>query len=66
MLHRSELKTLLREKGLRLTKRLGQHHLIDAGQIERFLREASFSSKGDVVEIGAGLGALTFGLAETA
>lgn len=59
MLHLSELKALLREKSLRLTKRLGQHHLIDTGQIERFLREASFSSSEDVVEIGAGLGALT-------
>ena len=64
MLTASELKTLLRTHGLRLTKRLGQHHLIDRQMIGRIVEGCGVSSGDTVVEIGAGLGALTELLAE--
>lgn len=66
MLTASELKSLLREHRLALTKRLGQHHLIDAGIIERFVDLCELSRQDTVVEIGAGLGALTQPLARRA
>ena len=59
MLTASALKALLRAHHLRLTKRLGQHHLIDARMIERIVEGCQLSSQDTVVEIGAGLGALT-------
>lgn len=59
MLTASELKTLLSRHGLRLTKRLGQNHLIDANTIQRLVDRCQFSSTETVLEIGAGLGALT-------
>ena len=66
MLTVAELKALLRSRGLRLTKRLGQHHLIDARIIERIVEAARLSPGDTVVEIGAGLGALTEPLARRA
>jgi len=66
MLTASELKALLQVHGLRLTKRLGQHHLIDARAIERIVAQCDLSGRETVVEIGAGLGALTEPLARQA
>ena len=66
MLTASELKALLRTHGLRLTKRLGQHHLIDARAIERIVAQCDLSGRETVIEIGAGLGALTEPLARQA
>lgn len=66
MLTARELKVLLREEGLRLTKRLGQHHLVEARTIARLLDAFELSRADTVVEIGAGLGALTDGLAQRA
>ena len=63
MLTTAQLTTLLRVHDLHLTKRLGQNHLIDAHVIERVLDRATFSPNETVVEIGAGLGALTESLA---
>ena len=63
MLTPSELKALLRANDLRLTKRLGQHHLIDARMIARIIDGCRLTSSETVVEIGAGLGALTEPLA---
>lgn len=62
----SELKAVLREHGLRLTKRLGQHHLVDPRAIERIVDRCELSGSDLVVEIGAGLGALTEPLARRA
>ena len=45
-------------------KRFGQHFLHDRGVIERMLRALSLSPTDRVVEIGPGLGALTFPLIE--
>jgi 16S rRNA (adenine1518-N6/adenine1519-N6)-dimethyltransferase len=66
MLTATELKSLLRTRGLRLTKRLGQHHLIDERVIRRVVERCQLSREETVVEIGAGLGALTEPLAERA
>lgn len=63
MLTPSELKALLHERGLRLTKALGQNHLIDPRAIERIIAACELSPRDTVVEIGAGLGALTEPLA---
>src|SRR3989338_8120101 len=66
MLTAAELKAFLAAQGLRLTKRLGQHHLIDPRVIQRILGVCGPLAGRTVVEIGPGLGALTEPLAERA
>ncbi len=66
MLTSNALKQLLRERGLRLTKRLGQHHLIDPYAIQQIVHAAAVGPGETVIEIGAGLGALTEPLAAKA
>lgn len=66
MLTARELKALLAEHSLRLSKRLGQNYLIDRNLIARLMRAFSLTSEDRVLEIGAGLGALTEPLAEQA
>ena len=66
MLTVAELKSLLRTHGLRLTKRLGQHHLIDERMVRRIIDLCRLSPSDQVVEIGPGLGALTEELARRA
>ena len=66
MLTVSALKALLNAQHLRLTKRLGQHHLIDARAIRRIIEGCALSPEETVLEIGAGLGALTESLAPSA
>ena len=66
MLTAAELKRLLAAQHLRLTKRLGQHHLVDRRMIERIVASCALRGDDTVVEIGAGLGALTEPLAERA
>ena len=64
MLTASQLKIFLRRRGLRLSKRLGQHHLVDAQVITRVIESCPRLSEETVIEIGAGLGALTEALAQ--
>lgn len=67
MMHtKSELLEILRANHLRLKKRLGQHYLVDPRVVERLLRCCGITAEDTVVEIGAGLGALTEGLADAA
>ena len=66
MLSVTELKSLLHEHELRLTKRLGQHHLIDERIMQRVVAAGELSETETVVEIGSGLGALTEELARRA
>lgn len=66
MLTSKELKQLLHERGLRLTKRLGQNHLIDPRAIQQIINTASIGPGDTVIEIGAGFGALTEPLAAKA
>ena len=60
----SEMRAYLRERDIWLTKSLGQNFLHDGNQIERILGLAEASSGDKVLEIGPGLGALTFALAD--
>lgn len=66
MLTPRELKSLLATQGIRLRKRLGQHHLVDARILERVADACELDGTARVVEIGAGLGALTEPLARRA
>ena len=49
----------LGELGIRPHKRLGQHFLIDADVIQRMVTAAAIHPEDNVLEIGAGLGALS-------
>jgi 16S rRNA (adenine1518-N6/adenine1519-N6)-dimethyltransferase len=51
------------EYGHRPKKRLGQHFLRDRGVINKIIKKAGFLQSDHVLEIGAGLGALTIPLA---
>src|SRR2546422_9881501 len=55
----SEMKQLLAQGGLRLTKSLGQNFLHDANQLRRIVAAAELSRADKVLEIGPGLGPLT-------
>lgn len=55
----SEMRALLREGGIRLTRSLGQHFLHDANQLRRITALAEVKAGDRVLEIGPGLGPLT-------
>ena len=57
---------LLRELGLRPRKELGQHFLTDQRALARIVAAAELTDKDVVIEVGAGLGALTYLLAQAA
>ena len=63
---KTELLELLRAGGIRLSKRLGQHYLIDPRICRRLVSLCEIAPEDTVVEIGAGMGALTDLLAERA
>lgn len=54
-----ELLELLRAQGIRLSKRLGQHYLVDPNMCRKLVGLCEIAPDDTVVEIGAGLGALT-------
>ena len=62
----SELRQLLADHDLCLTKSLGQNFLHDGNQVRRILEAAQLGLADRVLEIGPGLGALTEGLLERA
>ncbi len=55
----TEMKQLLAERGIRLTKSLGQTFLHDANQLRRIVAAADLKQTDRVLEIGPGLGPLT-------
>ena len=55
----SELRALLDQRGIQLTKSLGQNFLHDAHQLERIVTAAELTPTDKVLEIGPGLGPLT-------
>jgi len=55
----SEMQRLLSERGIRLTKSLGQNFLHDANQLRRIVAAAELTKRDKVLEIGPGLGPLT-------
>jgi len=65
LLTRTATLDLLSRHGLRPRTSLGQHFLVDPNTIRKIVRLAGIGPRDVVLEIGAGLGALTAGLAET-
>ncbi len=63
---RSYWRELLRRHGIRPDKRLGQHFLVEPKHLRKVLAAAELSGGESVLEIGAGIGTLTVGLAEQA
>jgi 16S rRNA (adenine1518-N6/adenine1519-N6)-dimethyltransferase len=61
-LGRRSTKALLGRHGLRPRTTLGQHFLVDPNTIRKIVSAASIEPGSLVVEVGAGLGALTVGL----
>ena len=59
-------KAILRTYSIRPNKRLGQSFLIDSGALHKVVAAAELTGKETVLEIGAGLGALTLYLARKA
>lgn len=55
----SEIKQILTERGIQLTKSLGQNFLHDGNQLRRITDAANLSVTDKVLEIGPGLGPLT-------
>src|SRR5205823_9312022 len=55
----SEMKQLLAEHNLHLTKSLGQNFLHDGNQLRRIVAAAELNQRDKVLEIGPGLGPLT-------
>src|SRR6266496_3809551 len=55
----SEMKQVLAERGIQLTKSLGQNFLHDANQLQRIVAAAQLTPADKVLEIGPGLGPLT-------
>jgi 16S rRNA (adenine1518-N6/adenine1519-N6)-dimethyltransferase len=55
----SEMKRLLVERDIRLTKSMGQNFLHDGNQLSRIVQAAELEPRDQVLEIGPGLGPLT-------
>jgi 16S rRNA (adenine1518-N6/adenine1519-N6)-dimethyltransferase len=55
----SEMRVVLGERGIQLTKSLGQNFLHDAHQLDRIVAAAELRPTDKVLEIGPGLGPLT-------
>ena len=64
-LGRREVLDLLAANGLRPSRALGQNFVADGNTVRRIAKLAGVGPDDHVVEIGAGLGALTLALAET-
>lgn len=60
------VKNLLLSRGLRPSKRLGQHFLVDRRVLQDILTAAKLKNSDVVLEIGPGIGTLTQGLARQA
>lgn len=65
-MNRGELGALLRARGLRLKRSLGQNFLVDGNFLDAIVRDAELSPGDAVVEIGTGAGTLTERLAAAA
>ncbi len=62
----ADVRRLLDEHGLRPSRALGQHFVVDPNTIRRIVRLAGVDASSRVVEVGAGLGSLTLALAGAA
>lgn len=66
MLSKNDIKNLERKYGFFPQKKLGQNFLIDANVKDKLLKFAAFEENDILVEIGSGLGQLTFDLSRVA
>ncbi len=57
---------LLKERGISLSRKLGQHFLVDGNVLSRIVEEARLDGEDAVLEVGAGAGTLTEELRERA
>jgi len=62
---RREARQLLEANGLSPNRSLGQHFVVDPNTVRRIARVAAVGPGDRVIEVGAGLGALSLALAET-
>jgi 16S rRNA (adenine1518-N6/adenine1519-N6)-dimethyltransferase len=60
----SEVNSLLKERDVRLHKSLGQHFLVDKNILNKIVDTADVKKGENILEIGAGVGTLSFALAE--
>jgi 16S rRNA (adenine1518-N6/adenine1519-N6)-dimethyltransferase len=58
-LNLSEMRQILGDRGIQLTKSLGQNFLHDANQLRRIVEAAHLTPDDNILEIGPGLGPLT-------
>ena len=65
LLTRGDIQQLLREHQLKPSRALGQNFLADPNTVRRIARLAAVGPGDRVIEVAAGLGSLTLGLAET-
>jgi 16S rRNA (adenine1518-N6/adenine1519-N6)-dimethyltransferase len=65
-MNRSEIRSIIIERGLRPTKKLGQNFLVSDEVRERIIGAMGVTSEDRVLEVGPGLGALTERLIELA
>jgi 16S rRNA (adenine1518-N6/adenine1519-N6)-dimethyltransferase len=61
----SEMRQILGDRGIQLTKSLGQNFLHDGNQLRRIVEAAQLTPEDNVLEIGPGLGPLTELLLQT-
>jgi len=66
LLTATQIRDLARRHGFRPSKSLGQNFVIDPNTIRRIVRLAGVAREDRVLEVGAGVGALTLALAERA
>ena len=59
-------RAILRQFGIRPSKRWGQHFLVSSRALDRIIEAAALTPADSVLEVGAGLGTLTTALAERA
>lgn len=64
MLSVEQIKETLKEEDLKVLKSLGQNFLVDENALAQIVASAEISSDDVIVEIGPGMGVLTFALAE--
>ena len=61
LLGAADIRRIAAEAGISPTKKFGQNFVIDPGTVRRIVREAGVTADDHVLEVGPGLGSLTFG-----
>ncbi len=66
MLNHKEIKTILKENNISILKKFGQNFLISQDILNKIIETADINPQDTIIEIGPGLGGLTFELAKKA